>query len=141
MPVSRKGPSGEKVSVRYEQPEVDATVVDGAAMVQMNAPKTMKTFAGYSKVEIGDKVHFLPVCEQQLDIVFDVYQKQSRKRETWEGFDRKDGVRLSIKKKTAIYTKFAKVLKFDDNKTELSNLIVKALSGLFRNQQKILLIT
>ena len=86
-------------------------------------------------------MRFLPFCEQQLDIAFDVYQKQSRKRETWEGFDKKDGVRLSIKKKTATYTKFAKVLKFDDYKTELSNLIVKALSGLFRNQKKILLIT
>ena len=28
-----KGPSGEKVSVRYERPKVDVIVADGAAMV------------------------------------------------------------------------------------------------------------
>ena len=57
-----KGSSGEKVSVWCERPEVDATVVDGAAMMQMNSLKTVKTFGGYSKVEIGDKVHSLLAC-------------------------------------------------------------------------------
>ena len=33
------------------------------------------------------------------------------------------------------------MLKLDDNKTELFNLIADTLSGLFRNQQKVLLIT
>ena len=37
-----------KVSKGYEQPEVDATVVDGAAMLQMNTTKTVKTFAEYN---------------------------------------------------------------------------------------------
>ena len=45
-----------------ERPEVDATVVDGVAMMQMNSLKTVKTFGGYSKVEIGDKVHSLLAC-------------------------------------------------------------------------------
>ena len=73
------------------------TVVDGPAMVQMNAPKTAKTFGEYSKVEIGDKVHSLLACVQQLHIVLDVYQKGSRKRETWEEHGKKDDGRLSIK--------------------------------------------
>ena len=106
-------------------------------MVQMNAPKTTKTSGEYSKVELGDKVHFLLTCVQQLDIVFDVYQKGSCKSGTWEGHGKKDSVKLSIKENTPIYRKFAKVLKLNDNKTELFNLIADTLSGLFRNQQKV----
>ena len=66
--------------MRYEQPEAVVTVVDGAGMVQMNAFKTAKTFREYSKVKVGDKVHSFLDCEHQLDIVFDVYQKGSRKK-------------------------------------------------------------
>ena len=40
-----------------------------------------------------------------------------------------------------MYRKFAKVLKLDDNKTELFNIIADTMSGLFENQQKFLLIT
>ena len=118
-----KGPSGKKVSVRYERPEVDATVVDSAAMVQIIAPKTAKTFREYSKVEVGDKVGSLLACVQQLDIVYqlDVYQKGSHKRETREGRGKTGGVMLSIKKNTTIYRKFAKVLKLDNNQVSSLN--------------------
>ena len=107
----------------------------------MNAPKTGKTFAEYSKVKIGGKECSLLACVQDLDIMFDVCQKGSGKRVTREGHGKKDGVTLSIKEKTSFYRKFAKLLKRDDNKTELFNLIADPLSGLFRNQQKVLLIT
>ena len=66
------------------------TVVDNAAMVQVNAPKTAKTLGEYSKEEIGDRVHSLLTCVQQLCIVLDVYQKGSRKKETREGCGKKD---------------------------------------------------
>ena len=59
------------------------TVVDSAAIVQMNALKIETTFGEYSTVEIGDKVRFLPACVQQLDKMFDVYQKISKGAETW----------------------------------------------------------
>ena len=50
----------------------------------------------------------LPDYVQQLDVVFDFYQKWSRKNKTREGFCKKDGARLSIKEKTPINRKFAK---------------------------------
>ena len=127
--------------MRYEQPVDDATVADGAATVQINATKTANTFGEYSTLETGDKVQSLLSCVQQLDIVFDVYQRGSRKKEMRERRGKKDGVRLSIKENTPINRKFAKVLKLDDNKTELLNLIAVTMSGLFRNQQNVLLIT
>ena len=98
----------------------------------MNAPKTAKTFAEYSKVKIGGKECSLLACVQDLDIMFDVCQKGSDKRVTREGQGKKDGVRLSIKENTSFYRKSAKLLKRDDNKTELFNLIADPLSGLFR---------
>ena len=45
------------------------TVVDGAAMVQMNAHKTAKTFREYSKAKTRDNICSLLACVQQLDIV------------------------------------------------------------------------
>ena len=50
----------------------------------------------------------LPDYVQQLDVVFDFYQKWSHKNETREGFCKKDGARLSIKENTPINRKFAK---------------------------------
>ena len=99
----------------------------------MNAPKIAKTFAEYSKVKIGGKECSLLACVQDLDIMFDVCQKGSGKRVTREGHGKKDGVRLSIKENTSFYRKSAKLLKRDENKTELFNLIADPLSGLFRN--------
>ena len=119
----------------------EATVLDGAAMVQMNVPKTAKKFGEYNKVEIGDKARSFLVCVQQLIIVLDIYQRRSRKRVTREGCGKKDGVRLSFKGNTPIYRKFAKVLKLDHYETELFNLIADTLPGLVRKQQKVLLIT
>ena len=81
----KERPSGEKVLLRHEQPQIDVNVVDGAGMVQMNAPKTVTTFREYNKVEIGDKVNSLIACGQQLD----VYEKGSCKTETWEGHGKK----------------------------------------------------
>ena len=79
----------------------------------------------------------LLACVQQLDVVFDVYQKGSPKRETREARSKKDGVRISIKENTTIYRKFTKMLKLEDNKTELFNLIARTLFRLVRNQQKV----
>ena len=102
----------------HNRPEVCMTVVDGAAMVQMNAHKTAKTFREYSKAKTRDNICSLLARVQQLDIVFDVYQKWSHKREVAEGHGKKDGARLSIKENTSIYRKLAKVLQLDDNKTD-----------------------
>ena len=95
-----KGRSGEKVSVRYERTEINTVIVDGAAVVQVNVPETAKTFGEYSKVEIGDKVRSLLACAHQLGIVFNIYEKGYRKKETREGRGKKDGVRLVSKGKT-----------------------------------------
>ena len=75
---------------------------------------------------------------QQLDILFDFYRKWSRKR---EGRGKEHHVRLSIKENMLNCIQFSNVLKLYNNITELFNLIAYTLSGLFRNQEKSLLIT
>ena len=80
--------------------------------------------------------------EEQLEIVFWKYQKGSRRRETRERGGKKDGgVQLSIKDNTPIYKTFAKVLKLDENKTEFFSLIADTLSELFKEDQKMQIIT
>ena len=41
----------------YEQLDADAALIDGAAMVQMNAPNLAKINGENSKTEIGDVVY------------------------------------------------------------------------------------
>ena len=64
------GPSGEKVSVKYERPEVDVTAVDGATMVQMNAPKKTKKCGEYSKVKLETKCTLCSLVCNNLTLMF-----------------------------------------------------------------------
>ena len=57
-------------------------------------------------------------------MVWDLFQKGKHTREN-----------------TPVYQRFGKVLKLANNKTELFKVIADTMSGLFRNQQKVLLIT
>lgn len=49
-------PQGEGQSVDYEQRNADTTLTDAVAMIRMNDAKSVNTYGGYSKTEIGDKV-------------------------------------------------------------------------------------
>ena len=62
-----------------------------------------------------------------MDIVFDVYRKASRKRDTREGMGKNEGLRISIKENTPVYGKFHQVLEVSENKTELFSLVADTL--------------
>ena len=49
--------NGSTLSVGYEQLDANAALIDGAAMVQMNAPNLAKINGENSKTEIGDVVY------------------------------------------------------------------------------------
>ena len=82
------------VLIPVSVPEVDAKVLDGAAVVQMLSPKLTKTFEEYV-----DNI-FLPYILRTLesasrvDIVFDVYSSDSLKASTRES--RGCGVRRRV---------------------------------------------
>ena len=131
----------QEVEELFDEPSVEAALIDGAALVQMTKPKTSKTFGEYVKSEIGDKIKSRIGKVEQLDLVFDVYKKGSRKRETRENRSKEGGIHISIKDNTPIYRNFAKVLKVDQNKTELFELIAQSLVTEFNNHPKALVVT
>ena len=74
MFISKKSKfNGSTLSVGYERLDADAAFIDGAAMVQMNAPNLAKINGEYSKTEIGGVVY----ARRCPTSIFDSYQKGS----------------------------------------------------------------
>ena len=71
----------------FEPTEVNTKVVDGAAFVNMNQPKTSKTFGDYCSHEMVKKVQRIARGTSRLDFVFDTYKATAlkRKQERIEG--------------------------------------------------------
>ena len=68
-------------------------------------------------------------------------KKGYRKKETCESRAKKGGVRLSIRENTLIYRNFEKILKVDENKSELFDLIANHLAREYGNHPKSLVVT
>ena len=62
-----------------ESPDVDAIILDGAAIVNMLKPRFCKTFEDYSKqIFLPHIDNYLKVCSQ-VDVVWDEYHQDSLK--------------------------------------------------------------
>ena len=59
----------------YERLDADAALIDGAGMVQMNAPNLAKINGETAKQKL--EMRSMLDSAQRLDIIFDVYQKGS----------------------------------------------------------------
>ena len=105
---------------QYNAPSVDAIAIDGPGFVHMNTHvKTVDTFGDYCNHQIADKLLSLSQNVSRID----VYRVLSLKQETRESRGA-DGMRISLQKETPIQHKmFGKVLKVDENKTALFNMI------------------
>lgn len=110
-------------SSSLEPPEVETKIIDGAAFVNINAPKTSQTFGDYCDIEISGKVSSLSRNVSRLDFVFD--RPDSIKGQTRES--RGKGVRNSVRKETPIYKKFQEFMRNDDNKTELFKMLSESI--------------
>lgn len=86
-----------------EAPLADAYVIDGAAFVHMNPPKLSTNYGDYCEHELGWKVKSLAKSVKRIDVVFDIYKQQSRKKETRQERTKNNGVTISIKKDTQIF--------------------------------------
>ncbi|MES9879584.1 MAG: TCR domain-containing protein, partial [Sedimenticola sp.] len=100
-----------------DSPEVDAILLDGAAIINMLKPGHAKTFDEYSRLV------FLPYIRSQLekakrvDIVWDEYIKDSLKRMTRQ--KRGKGTRRRVQSHTKIPGNWESFLRVDENKVEL----------------------
>ena len=115
------------VPVSTCSPEVDAKVLDGAAIVQMLSPKLARTFQDYVDLV------FLPYVQRQfenasrVDIVWDVYRPDSLKASTRER--RGHGVRRKVSPSTQLPTNWKGFLRDDNNKTDFFHFIATSLAG------------
>ena len=114
------------VPVSVCTPEVDAKVLDGAAIVQMLSPKLAKTFQEYVDLI------FLPYIKRQfetatrVDIVWDVYKTDSLKASARER--RGCGSRRMVLPSAQLPGNWKGFLRDNDNKTHFFEFIAKSLS-------------
>ena len=108
----------------FEAPNVSAKIIDGAAFVNMNAPKQSKTYGEYCQKEIQQKIKAIGHNISRLDLVFDIYKPDSIKGQMREF--RGKGIRVSVRVETPIYKSFPHFMRHDDNKSELFGMIADA---------------
>ena len=113
--------SDKETFEKYEAPSVDGCIIDGVVLVQINNPRTSRTFGEYCGIEISERAERIANTVERVDIVFDVYRKALRKLETREGREKNEGIRISIKKNTPVYRKFNQVLEVSENKTTIQS--------------------
>ena len=64
------------------EPEGDAVIIDGSALINALPPHSSKIFDDYTRGDILPKVESYGAKYKRVDIVFDVYKKSSLKSET-----------------------------------------------------------
>ena len=107
---------------------IDATIIDGAAVVNMIKPGTEKTFSGYAEQS------FLPCLKTQLrhvkrvDIVWDEYVGNSLKATTRS--DRRAGVRRRVAANNQLPRNWKEFLRVDENKRERFKFLAESTSSL-----------
>ena len=105
--------------VRYQEPDITALVIDGAALVQMLPPRKSTTFGDYCRHEFFSKLHskIKQSSLERIDVVFNVYREKSIKALT-RG-KRGTGARKRVTDKTPITRKWQNFLRVNENKLEL----------------------
>lgn len=107
---------------------IDATIIDGAAVVNMIKPRTEKTFSGYAEQS------FLPYLKtplrhvKRVDIVWDEYVGNSLKATTRS--DRRAGVRRRVAANNQLPRNWKEFLRVDENKCELFKFLAESTSSL-----------
>ena len=114
----------------YNKPKINAIIIDGPALVQMNHPESsLKTFGSYCEVQLVNKVNSFCENANRIDIVFDVYQENSLKNDTRESRGCGEGTMTLLRHDTTIQHKKSKdFFRVNDNKTELFKMIADVVT-------------
>ena len=123
---------------RLDCPEMTATVIDGAALVQMTLPGDVKTFREYcSKLFVPKILQELRADgRRRVDVLFDRYLQTSLKTETRE--KRGGGIRVSVRESTPICKNWRQFLRVDKNKEELFTMLAVELGNQNANENTII---
>lgn len=111
-----------------DRPNVSATIVDGAVIVQMLEPRTSKTFEDYAKEIFLPHIRYQLQHIHRLDIVWDEYLKDSLKASTRE--KRGKGTRKRVLSSAPVPRNWRDFLRVDDNKKELFHFLSQHVSQL-----------
>ncbi len=98
-------------------PITDATILDGAVVVQMPNPSASRTFQEYGEGVFASYVLAQLEKSIRIDLVWDVYQPASLKASTRE--KRGKGTRKRVGPSTKMPKNWSDFLRVDENKTEL----------------------
>lgn len=103
------------------KPPTDAAVLDGPAIIHLIKPGTAATIGEYIQVQVVPYLLGWMGSLSRLDIVWDVYKKDSLKLGTRE--NRGTGIRRRVTTQTKIPSNYSGFLRVDTNKAELFTVI------------------
>ena len=115
-----------KVTLPETKPESDVLIVDGAALVNIVAPRTPKTFEEYARKDILPKVEYYSTKYKRTDIIFDVYHQSSLKSEARS--QRGKAVRRRVTATSKTPSNWKSFLRDSTNKTELFHFLADEVS-------------
>ena len=98
-------------------PVADATILDGAAVVQMLNPRTSRTFQEYGERVFAPYIYAQLEKSSRIDLVWDVYLPDSLKASTRE--KRGKGTRKRVGPSTVMPKNWKDFLRVNENKNEL----------------------
>lgn len=108
------------------QPEISATVLDGAVIVHLLVPRNVKTFLEYYTNIFKPYICRLFQNLQRIDLVFDRYSSESLKTDT--RLSRGVGVHIRVTPSTIIPQKYNDFLRVDENKKQLFTFLAEQLA-------------
>ncbi|KAK3926365.1 Centromere-associated protein E [Frankliniella fusca] len=120
--------SGIEVDVGGRGPQVDAKILDGAAIIQMLRPGVSVSIEEYIQSVFLKFIKSEACTVSRLDVVWDTYLADSLKSMTRE--KRGKGLRVRVTLNTKLPKGWDSFLRDSDNKTELFQLISEAVRAL-----------
>ena len=114
---------------------VDTLIVDGAAIINMLKPGGAKSFQDYADTVVLPYIESRLQNISRLDIVWDVYQKDSLKANARN--QRGKGVRRRVEATSLVPKNWQGFLRVDDNKTELFSFLATRISNLNTSKEVI----
>ena len=115
-----------KVALPEHEPQTDAIIIDGSAMVNTLPPSSKKTFEEYFNEDILPKMQVYSRKYERTDIVFDTYRESSLKNETRT--NRGKGIRRRVTSTTKAPGNWRAFLRDGENKTELFKFLADKIS-------------
>ena len=118
------------VERKIDAPQVEATIIDGAVIVQIVKPgiRMATSFKEYADFVFKPYILKQPVAVQRVDVVWDVYREDSFKSTTRERWG--TGSQRRVASSSKLPKNWKGFLHVGDNKTELFLFLAKELQAI-----------